>query len=55
MTDNPIEKVLQRTLNMAMLHGIGFLKVSYDADKQEFLFTNILPEFITVSYEKSHD
>lgn len=52
--DNAIQKVVERTIGMALIHGTAFVKVTYDANNDQFLFNVLLPEHVTISYEKPH-
>lgn len=56
MTENPLVKALDRLTRIALAHGTAYCRVTWDADKQVFNFTSLLPEHVTVHYgEKKHD
>lgn len=57
MTDiNPLFKIIERVTNMARLHGTAFCRVTWDAEKEIFNFSPILPEHVIVTYDEvKHD
>lgn len=56
-TEHKLIGVIERASNAARLYGTAFIKITYDADKEEFSLNVISNEFVTVSYEKEtgHD
>lgn len=53
--DNPLAGVISRAVNCAQLHGAAFIKIVWDAERDEFRFNIITPEFVRVTYEEQDD
>lgn len=55
MEKNPLVVVLERIVNVSMMYGTAFVKVTWDSDNNIFNFSVIPPEHVTVKYEKKNE
>lgn len=55
MIENPLIEVIERMTRVARMHGIAFVKITWDAETEMFNFTVLLNEYVTVHYGEKHD